>query len=125
MSHTVKSPHNIAGFFLPILAECANEHCIAVYLMDSEDVSGISYFPGDISSIILPVRRIVQDAFLYSADRVILIHNHPSGKAEPSDADRLFTRKCERVLTEIEVELVDHIIIARDKWVSFRMLGLL
>jgi DNA repair protein RadC len=54
-----------------------------------------------------------------------MAHNHPSGDPAPSAADREATRLLARALDTIEVQLVDHLIVAAEGMTSFRRLGLL
>jgi DNA repair protein RadC len=125
MGQHIDNPITTAGFFQSLLSECASEHGIALYLDDDGNVAGTSHNPGAAASVTFPIRKMVEGALQCAASQVILIHNHPSGKAEPSEADRHFTRQCGRVLSAIDIELLDHVIVAREGWVSFRQLGLL
>jgi len=54
---------------------------------------------------------------------VILGHNHPSGVAEPSEADRGITLKLGRVLALVDVRLLDHVVVSRDGHVSLAERG--
>jgi len=59
------------------------------------------------------------------AKALVLVHNHPSGSAEPSPEDVEMTRQLQRAGREIGLEVLDHVIVARDSWFSLRMAGLL
>ncbi|MCP3731968.1 DNA repair protein [Sphingomonas sp. MG17] len=73
----------------------------------------------------LPVRRIAIDALAFDAAVVMMAHNHPSGEAWPSRADREVTRRIAAALRVLGVRLHDHVIVAgRRRW-SFRGAGLL
>ena len=71
------------------------------------------------------VRRLVENALLSSASAVILSHNHPSGIALPSREDYTTTRRVQEALATIGVELLDHIIVAEDDYVSLADSGIL
>ena len=73
----------------------------------------------------LDVRRIVENAILTRASGVILAHNHPSGIALPSAEDIAATVWAKEALRTIEVELVDHIIVADGDFVSMERSGYL
>lgn len=73
----------------------------------------------------LPIRRIVREAILLDADRLVMAHNHSSGIARPSRADIDATRRLSRALAMFDVRLVDHWIVTADKSVSLRALGLM
>lgn len=80
---------------------------------------------GDLCSVNLNVRRIVENALRVQAVIVVLAHNHPSGVALPSQEDRLATRMVENALSSIGVKLADHIIVADQDYVSMAESGLL
>ncbi len=70
-------------------------------------------------------REIARRALELSASSVILVHNHPSGEAKPSSQDIAMTRKIIMALSQIEVKVIDHIIIASEGTTSFAAMGLI
>ena len=66
---------------------------------------------------------MVKRAITYNAAAVIFAHNHPSGVAEPSQADRKITRRCADALALIDVKVLDHFVIGTDSVVSFAERG--
>ncbi len=70
-------------------------------------------------------RLIVETALRHQANTVILAHNHPSGNLQPSNADIDITRKIIAALEAISICVVDHIIVAGDKYLSFTEKGLI
>ena len=70
-------------------------------------------------------REIVRRALHHNAASVILSHNHPSGKAEPSHADQRLTDELSKALRLIDVRVLDHIVVAGDTATSFAERGLL
>jgi DNA repair protein RadC len=73
----------------------------------------------------IPVRRIAIDALAFDAAAVVMAHNHPSGEAWPSRADREVTRRIAVALGALGVRLHDHLIVTRSTRWSFRAAGLL
>ncbi len=73
----------------------------------------------------LPLRKIIADAIRHDSEAVILIHNHPSGIAEPSRNDIQQTRLLERALFPLQIILEDHWIVTAADRFSFRAAGLL
>jgi DNA repair protein RadC len=69
-------------------------------------------------------REVVKEALRHNTAAVILAHNHPSGVAEPSQADQLITRRLKDALALVEIRVLDHLIIAGDEVVSFAEMGL-
>ena len=70
-------------------------------------------------------REVAVRALQYSAAAVIFGHNHPSGVAEPSAADKRITERLQTALTLLDIRVLDHIIIGRGKGYSFAEAGLL
>ena len=80
---------------------------------------------GSVNSANVPIRRIVEVALRVNATSCILAHNHPSGVALPSGEDVETTRRVAAALDTVDVQLVDHIIVADDDYVSLAQSGLL
>lgn len=78
---------------------------------------------GSVNSASVPIRRIVERALADNATSVVLAHNHPSGMAVPSGEDQLTTRRLALSLSTVDIELVDHLVIADDDFVSLRQSG--
>lgn len=70
-------------------------------------------------------REIVKKALEYHATGVILVHNHPSGRCEPSQEDLYITRKIKTACEFVSVKVLDHLIIGGDQYFSFRERGML
>ncbi len=82
-------------------------------------------FSGTVDEAAVHPREIVQAALLCRATAVILVHNHPSGRVEPSAADRELTNRISQACETISVRVLDHIIIGDNRHFSFREQGLL
>lgn len=70
-------------------------------------------------------REIVRKALEYYATGLILVHNHPSGRTEPSQEDMHITRKIKTACEFVSVKVLDHIIIGGDHYYSFREHGMM
>lgn len=73
---------------------------------------------GSVNSAAVPIRRIVEMALGANATSVVLAHNHPSGIAIPSGDDVQTTRRLMAALNAVEIQLVDHLVVADDDYVS-------
>ena len=73
---------------------------------------------GSVNSAAVPIRRIVEMALGANATSVVLAHNHPSGFAVPSGEDVQTTKHLAMALRSVEIELVDHIVVADGDYVS-------
>ncbi|MFY9328047.1 MAG: DNA repair protein RadC [Georgfuchsia sp.] len=83
-------------------------------------------FRGTLSQTSVYPREIVKQALLRNAAAAILVHNHPSGVAEPSRADELLTRSLKDTLALVDVKIADHFIVAgSNRPISFAERGLL
>ena len=78
---------------------------------------------GSIDHADINARHLIRTALSYNAAAVILAHNHPSGDPTPSKADINITNKLRKCLSFINIELVDHIVVAKTKAVSLADLG--
>ncbi len=79
---------------------------------------------GSVNSAAVPVRRIVEMALGVNASSVVLAHNHPSGLAVPSGEDIQTTKRLAVALKSVEIELVDHIVVADGDFVSMAQSGM-
>lgn len=82
-------------------------------------------FRGTIDGATVYPREVVKRALQCNASAVILGHNHPSGVAEPSEADRHITVKLAKALALVEIRLLDHLVVSRGGHVSLAERGLL
>jgi len=80
---------------------------------------------GDVGSVGLNVRRIMENALRSRAVLVVLAHNHPSGVALPSEEDRVATEMVRETLENMGVRLVDHFIVADNDYISMAESGYL
>ena len=79
---------------------------------------------GSVNSAAIPIRRVVEMALGANATSVVLAHNHPSGLALPSAEDICTTKRLGMALNTVEIQLVDHIVVADDEFVSMAQSGL-
>lgn len=76
-------------------------------------------FLGTINSITVHPREVVKAGLKHNAAAAILAHNHPSGEAEPSDADRRITARLKQVLELVDIRLLDHLVVGGMDITSF------
>ena len=82
-------------------------------------------FRGTIDNASVPVREVVKEALKHNAAALIVAHNHPSGVAEPSVADKALTETLFLALGMVGVKLLDHFVVGENEVVSFAELGAL
>lgn len=109
------------------LAPLRHEVFIALWL-DAQNrlIADEELFRGTLTQTSVYPREVVKQALAQNAAAVIFAHNHPSGIAEPSQADELLTRTLKQALALVDVKLVDHFIVAGNASpLSFAERGLL
>jgi len=82
-------------------------------------------FKGSVTESVASARDVVELAIQYSAVKVIIIHNHPSGNPNPSAEDKMVTQKIIKACSFFDVIVLDHIIIGKDSYYSFADHGLI
>ncbi|MCQ6262581.1 DNA repair protein RadC [Alcanivorax sp. MM125-6] len=80
-------------------------------------------FYGTVDGAAVYPREVVRRALEYNAASVIVAHNHPSGVAEPSQADRDVTDRLRKALDLVDVRVLDHLVIGDGHWESFSRRG--
>ncbi len=118
--HTLDSPASMQAYCASLLGHQTVEVCSALFLdnrlrlIASETVSR-----GTLAQATVYPREVVRAALRHHAAMVVLAHNHPSGAAEPSPADRHLTRHLAQALALVDIRLVDHILVAGSRTLSF------
>jgi len=106
------------------MAVLEREEFIALFLDNQHQLLACeTLFTGTINHTEVHPREIVKAALRHNAAAVILAHNHPSGMAEPSRADRLITSNLQNTLLLVDVRVLDHLIIGHREIVSFAERG--
>jgi len=82
-------------------------------------------FRGTIDGASVYPREVVKATLKHNAAAVIFFHNHPSGEAEPSTADRQITRRLNDALSLLDIRVLDHIVVGHGNCVSFAERGLI
>ena len=80
-------------------------------------------FTGTINHTQVHPREVVKSGLRYNAAAAVLTHNHPSGEAEPSQADRQVTMRIQRALELVDIRLLDHLVVGGMEITSFAERG--
>ncbi|MEP3227085.1 MAG: JAB domain-containing protein [Parasphingorhabdus sp.] len=108
------------------MGSLANETMRVLFLNNANHLLKDEEFgSGSPRKIIVQPRCILKRALELNASAIILVHNHPGGDLQPSPSDIKFTTLIKNLCGELEIKLHDHIIIADNKWSSFRNMRLL
>jgi len=121
----LKSPTDTQAYLRLRLGELGNEHFGCLFLDNRHRILGVrELFCGTIDGTAVYPRVVVQEALNVNAAAVILYHNHPSGVAEPSQADERITRRLKAALGLVDIRLLDHFIVSADDSTSLAARGL-
>ena len=122
----ISSPRATREFLKLQLAGHGHE-VFAILFLDNRHrlIEFVPLFRGTIDGASVYPREVVKEALSRNAAAVILAHNHPSGVAEPSQADELITNRIRDALALIDVRVLDHLVVTGDAIVSFAERGLL
>ena len=120
------NPDDTRHYLTVRLRDFAHEVFAVLFLDNRHRVISLDeMFTGTINGASVHPREIVKRALSHNAAAVILAHNHPSGVAEPSEADKHLTRKLSDALGLIDVRVLDHFVIGDGEAVSFAERGYL
>lgn len=120
------SPGAVRDYLRLALAQRPHEVFVCIWLDAQHRVIGLEEpFRGTLTQTSVYPREIVKAALAANAAAVIFAHNHPSGAAQPSQADELLTRNLRDALALVEVRVLDHFIVAGNQAISFAERGLL
>lgn len=121
---SILSPEMAREFLQSQLSQEEREIFLVIF-MDSQHqvIKHSKLFSGTLSHVEVHPREIVREAIKMNASAVILAHNHPSGCAEPSKADKLITERVVKCCQFMDIRVLDHLVIGRGEYVSFAERG--
>jgi DNA repair protein RadC len=104
----------------PIIGELAHEEFWVLFLNNSNKILFKTQLSkGGMTGTMVDVRIVFKLAFEQNATAIILVHNHPSGKLQASDADIQITKKIKTAGQQLDISVLDHIIISETGYYSF------
>ena len=120
----MRAPRDVADRLLSEMAGLEREE-LRVLLLNTKNVvvRASTVYVGNISAAIVRVAELFRDAVRIQAAGVILVHNHPSGDPEPSTDDVHLTAEAVAAGRLLDVPVLDHIVLAREGYVSLRDRG--
>ncbi len=122
----IRSPADTETFLLARLRDRPHEVFCCLYLDNRHRVLCFEeLFRGTIDGTSVYPREVVKQALAVNAAAIILAHNHPSGVAEPSQADERITRRVKSALELVDIRLLDHLIIGDGTSTSLASRGML
>ena len=126
IGRTLTTPRESASVLMPLLQHEASEVFAVLFLSTRHHV--LAYHEvgrGTLDTVLVTPREVFKAAILANAAAVILCHSHPSGDPTPSPDDVALTGRLVAAGTLLGIEVLDHIIVADDAYVSLRERGCL
>ena len=122
----IRSPADTEAFLQARLRHLGHEVFCCLFLDNRHRVLRFEeLFRGTIDGTSVYPREVVKEALAVNAAAIILCHNHPSGVAEPSQADERITRRLKSALELVDIRLLDHLIIGDGAATSLASRGML
>lgn len=125
-SEALTSPQVVRDFLRIKLGTLEHE-VFAIIHLDAQNrvIDYVEMFRGTVSQTSVYPREVVKDSLARNSAALILVHNHPSGVAEPSRADEMLTQTLKSALALVDVRVLDHLVVAGASILSFAERGLL
>lgn len=109
---TIKSPADAEAHVQALLCDRKHEVFCVLFLDNRHQIiEFVELFRGTIDGTSVYPREVVKEAIARNAAAVILVHNHPSGVSEPSQADERITRRLKAALELVDIRILDHLIV--------------
>ena len=117
----VQSDRDVVRIMESTLANLQHEECWALYLASSgRIIERMRVSQGGVQATVVDCKLIVKRAIELLATQIVLVHNHPSGSAEPSSQDIELTERVAEAAQLFDMRLLDHVIISAGAHYSFR-----
>ena len=113
--------------FLKVKLGALEHEVFAVIHLDAQHrvIEYVEMFRGTVTQTSVYPREVVKEAMAHNTAAIVLVHNHPSGVAEPSRADEHLTQTLKSALSLVDVRVIDHLIVAGPTILSFAERGLI
>jgi len=122
----IKDPETVVKAVRAGIKDKAKEHFKLILLNPRNKIVGISTISiGTLNASLVHPREVFKDAIKHSAASIILAHNHPSGDPDPSEDDLTITKRLVEAGKILGIEVLDHIVIAKNGFFSFKEKGLI
>jgi|SRR5579871_2934360 len=120
----IRSPQDVANLLMPELRDVKKEHFKAL-MLDSKNrvLKIVTVSIGILDSSLVHPREVYKEAILVSSASLIVAHNHPSGDPTPSAEDKRVTERLAECGQLLGIELLDHVVIGDNKWISLKQIG--
>jgi DNA repair protein RadC len=116
---------DVAGLLMVLMSELEQEQMRLVLLNTKYDmIASPVVYTGGLRTAIVRAGEVFREPIRQNASAMIVAHNHPSGDPTPSPEDVRLTYKLVQLGKELDIDVLDHLVIGRGRWVSLRSKGL-
>ena len=120
---TIRSPEDVANLLQGEMGLLDQEHLRVLLLNTRNQVLGTSeVYRGSVHTAVVRIGELFREALRHNAPAVVLVHNHPSGDPSPSPEDIAMTRQAIEAGELLDVEVLDHIVLAQGRFASMKNL---
>jgi DNA repair protein RadC len=120
----IRSPADVGERLRPAMCRLEQEELRTLLLNTKNVVTGMqTVYVGNLAGSTVRVGEVFRDAVRCQAAAIVVVHNHPSGDPTPSADDLRITAELAQAGRLLDIELLDHVVIGADGWVSLRSLG--
>ena len=117
----IRSPADAAHFLTPLIGHKEQENFVVLYLDTRNRVTDREIlYKGSLNTSLVRVAEVFRGAIRRNSAGIIVAHNHPSGDPNPSPEDVALTRRLVKAGKLLEVDLLDHLVIGQNRYVSLR-----
>ncbi|QVK19603.1 DNA repair protein RadC [Mycoplasmatota bacterium] len=117
----IKSPNECADYIAEEVKSLEQEHFIGIYLDTKNRIlAKKTLFVGSLNKSLVHPREVFKEALRHGCASIIVVHNHPSGDPTPSTQDISVTKRLMEVGELMGIELLDHLVIGTDGYISMR-----
>ena len=120
------SPQSVRNYLRLSIGGKPHEIFVGIFLdARHRTIATEELFRGTLTQASVYPREVVKRALFHNAAAIIFAHNHPSGVAEPSQADETLTQSLKQALALVDIRVLDHFVIGSEAVVSFAERGLI
>jgi len=121
----ISSPADAANLLMLEMGHLEQEH-LRVLLLDTKNrlLASPTIYKGSVNTSLIRIAELFREAIRHNSTAIIIAHNHPSGDPTPSPEDVRITRQVAEAGKLVDIEVLDHLIIGRGRYVSLKERGL-
>jgi len=121
----IRSPQDAANILIPLIGHQEQEHFVVLYLDTRNRVTDREVlYKGSLNTSLVRIAEVFRGAIRRNCAAIIVAHNHPSGDPGPSPEDISLTRRLVEAGKLVEVDVLDHVVVGQNRFVSLRERGL-